>query len=940
MKIRKTLALAMLALGVVGVSSCNDKTEENNGGGTQQTEDLTSAKQTAVSALETYATTKLNAVTDATQKTSATQKYNNGKASLIAAINNATTQDAINTALAAGKTAIDGYISSSAPTDDLATAKQTAVTALRTYAGTVINAISDETLKASANEKYTNNKATLEKAINDATTQAEIDAALVAGKAAIDGYATTVDGVQEIKTADDFIAMLGKLEGDYKLINDIDLSEKAIPAAIDGGFKGTIDGNGKTITLGTAARTVSATSGLFYKRLEGATIKNITISGGKINAAGDVVSLFGGILGATFENIKIDGIDFTGSKYSGLLGAKCAGNISVKNVSVTNTTMAVGDYSGVLFADLTTGTAVFSSAGSVPSANVTVKDVLIDANLTGPTQGSGFVAGLIDNKADDLVLSVDGAVINGRLEACNEAAKDSKAAAAIVGNAKATGGTTALIVKNVLTLDFQAKVYKALNPVDTTKVGIAYGDCKAATKTVENVKIVNGFTKIFVADTQISNSTYTEAIEVNQIVAPTEAFTIADGKISLGTLGSVTLPVKADESAVSMGTIADANAADAAVGTANGSEITFTGTIGYYHKASSLVDNAGNAVELKITAATDVSTTGATIAVNDGNAKSYTSGSTIYLPVTDLTSTTTLTVKWNDAATPQTYTVKFNNATLENAPVYGAISNADSNAELVASVEDATLTYTAGIVAWNSTDNGNFVTVKVAKPTWVTDPSAVVVSGATLVGTVATSDTEISVKVKLASTGAKFKVQWTNDTDAKEYTIALNGATLEAKPIVAGALVPTSIDAKDVDSKLFESISGKEIEINQYVTLVTSTWEEGESAKPWVSEGNKKTIGGTSYTTRLKSQSSTAKVIIDLRSVSDSTVTLELAVLSSSSSSARNAVVTNVNDATDKKEFTIKGSTTEYETITLSGGNIYEITWDGGGANFYGINLK
>lgn len=826
MKIRKTLALAMLALGVVGVSSCGT-TEENNGGGTQQTDDLATAKANAISELESYATTKLNAVTDATQKTSATQKYNNGKATLIAAINSATTQDAINTALAAGKTAIDGYVSSSAPstpTDDLATAKQTAITEFRTYAGTVINAISDATLKASATEKYTNNKATLEKAINDATTKAEIDAALAAGKAAIDSYATTVDGVQEIKTADDFIAMLEKLEGDYKLINDIDLSDKAIPAAIDGGFKGTIDGNGKTVTLGTAARTVSKTSGLFYKRLEGATIKNITISGGKISAGGDVVSLFGGILGATFENIKIDGINFTCAKYSGLLGSKCAGEIVVKNVAVINSTIAAGDYSGVLFGDLTNGVSVLGSTELTASANATIQNILIDANLTGPTQGSGFVAGLIDNKATDLVLSVDGAVINGRLEAANGAT--SKAAGAIVGNSKAEGGTTALIVKNVLTLDFQAKVYVALDPVDTTKVGIAYGDCKAATKTVENVKIVNGFTKIFVADTQISNSTYTEAVEVNQIVAPTEAFTIADGKISLGTLGSVTLPVKADEGAVSMGTIADANAADAAVGTANGSEITFTGTIGYYHKASNLVDNAGNAVELKITAAADVSTTGATIAINDESAQNYTSGSTIYLPVTDLTSTTTLTVKWNDAATPQTYTVKFNNATLENAPVYGDISNAST--DLTATAEGDTITYTSGTIAWDATNRKNSVLVKVAKPTWVTDASGVKVTGGTIQGTVAADATEITVLVGVKEAGASFKVQWTSTTDAKTYNIAVNGATIEENP---NAAYTKTADSDTVLTILNGSTSDKALTASENVLMGDYFTLSGEGSK-------------------------------------------------------------------------------------------------------------
>lgn len=794
MKIRKTLALAMLALGVVGVSSCG-KTEENNGGGTQQTEDLTSAKQTAVSALETYATTKLNAVTDATQKTSATQKYNDGKASLIAAINNATTQAEIDAALAAGKTAIDGYISSSTPStpvDDLAAAKQTAVTELTTYAGTVINAITDAALKESATDKYMTNKATLEKAINDATTQAEIEAALAAGKAAIDGYALpedTPDTVHNVSTAADFLEMLQAEQGIWEIKNDIDLSTTQITQGTKK-FTGTIKGNGHTITFDAATPvSLAKSSGMLYDSLYGATIQDITFKGVNISASGDSCSMFGNVNeGATFKNVLIDGAKATFARYSGLLLAKSAGDIVLENVAAINYDLSVGDYCGVLVGDLTSAADANSTTESIKNGNLTAKNILLDGTIKGGSQCVGGVIGFVDSKVTDLKVSIDGLVGNGIISG-------GKNVGLGVGSFKAAGES--LEIKNVLGLDLTITATTVVTDVTKVKVGLAYGLSNLTTATVENAKGIKKATSLVydtnndgISDADVSGNA--EYVDLAAATAPTTAFTIAGGKISLGTLASVDMPQVEASSDVAMGTIADA-VDDAAIGTVDGTQITFDGTIGYFHKAA-INSFAGNGVAVKVTAASGVDTTGATIKINDGTATAYTSGSTLYVPTTSLTETTTITVVWNENANAQTYTINYAaTATLENAPVYGAISNAE--ASLTASAEDATLTYTAGTVAWDSTDNGNFVTVKVAKPEWVTDPSAVAVSGATLVGTVAASDTEISVKVKLASAGAKFKVQWNATTDAKEYTIALNGATLAENPNAANI---TTITAEQV----------------------------------------------------------------------------------------------------------------------------------------------
>ena len=186
----------------------------------------------------------------------------------------------------------------------------------------------------------------------------------------------------------------------------------------------------------------------------------------------------------------------------------------------------------------------------------------------------------------------------------------------------------------------------------------------------------------------------------------------------------------------------------------------------------------------------------------------------------------TITVKWNDAANEQTYTIAFADITLEAAPVYGAISDA-SEAGLTASVEGNTLTYTAGTIAYNTDKNGNYVTVSIAKPSWVADASGVKVND-TVVADVAADAVSVSVQVKVSATSdTKVKVQWDSTSDPVEYTIVIgNDVVVEANP-------DASESYSFVASELTAGTSETSITVgtNDFFTLV------GNTSKPVTIDG-------------------------------------------------------------------------------------------------------
>ena len=130
----------------------------------------------------------------------------------------------------------------------------------------------------------------------------------------------------------------GSIYGHYILAEDITLSgtvSSAYASPVEGesyGFKGTLDGNGKTVTFASVG-----SGGLFGGIGEGAVIKNITFTGTSVNPAYHK-SIFGAtVLNATFENVTVnvkgdDGND--GTPMYGILAEHSLSGNTCKNFNV------------------------------------------------------------------------------------------------------------------------------------------------------------------------------------------------------------------------------------------------------------------------------------------------------------------------------------------------------------------------------------------------------------------------------------------------------------------------------------------------------------------------------------------------------------------------------------------------------------------------------
>ncbi|MBE7019911.1 MAG: hypothetical protein E7411_00555 [Ruminococcaceae bacterium] len=110
-------------------------------------------------------------------------------------------------------------------------------------------------------------------------------------------YITKEDAeIVRISTADGFKKIASDLSGDYKLTQNIDLSNCGYVAISD--FTGVLDGNGYTIDLGT-----NATQGVFAS-VNNATIKNLTVKG-TVTATVNAGAVAGAATGTvTFINCK------------------------------------------------------------------------------------------------------------------------------------------------------------------------------------------------------------------------------------------------------------------------------------------------------------------------------------------------------------------------------------------------------------------------------------------------------------------------------------------------------------------------------------------------------------------------------------------------------------------------------------------------------------
>ena len=221
----------------------------------------------------------------------------------------------------------------------------------------------------------------------------------------------TEDDAIVIKNADDFLNNIQQ-EGYYTLENDIDFDGATVTLPFNSAnkFKGTFDGNGKTISNFVLESNTDV--GLF-RFTDGATIKNLTIDNATVSAARsgfDGGILIGEAVKTKVENVTINNsnmtvecdIASTAYRLGGLVGFANGGlfennHINEFNLKLTKSSLNVmcGLYIGSI-----EGEALQKQGEEDTSivANSSVEGKIVSAlNYETATQGYNYVGGFIGN---------------------------------------------------------------------------------------------------------------------------------------------------------------------------------------------------------------------------------------------------------------------------------------------------------------------------------------------------------------------------------------------------------------------------------------------------------------------------------------------------------------------------------------------------------------
>ena len=213
----------------------------------------------------------------------------------------------------------------------------------------------------------------------------------------IPAFGIFADEVIEISTAEEFLAIANKLDGNYKLTKDITLDNQFVGLKADGGvdegkyFKGTFDGNGKTITLKLTTKDGNRTG--IFAQADGATIKNLKVvadinltadTGSNGNSCSAVVgtaknSAAGRTL--TFENVQVSG-----------------------TIKSTDESLACGALIGAIEGN---GTIAMTNCKSTATIN---------SSARGKDNGGG-IGGLIGSaRSGGIVIKITDCVVNGTVK--------------------------------------------------------------------------------------------------------------------------------------------------------------------------------------------------------------------------------------------------------------------------------------------------------------------------------------------------------------------------------------------------------------------------------------------------------------------------------------------------------------------------------------------
>ena len=173
------------------------------------------------------------------------------------------------------------------------------------------------------------------------------------------------DGYYVIDSPDDFAQMNYDPLANYRLFCDIDGTGKAVTSVKS--FRGTFDGNGKTIN--NLIFSGSASKGLFECLDAGSEVKDLTITNAVLISTASDVGILAGSCQGKVSNVNVSGTVQGASNVGGLIGYISGGSVDVTDCHAVVDITATGSYAGILIgnieADLAGEVARCSAKGSV-----------------------------------------------------------------------------------------------------------------------------------------------------------------------------------------------------------------------------------------------------------------------------------------------------------------------------------------------------------------------------------------------------------------------------------------------------------------------------------------------------------------------------------------------------------------------------------------------
>ena len=194
----------------------------------------------------------------------------------------------------------------------------------------------------------------------------------------------------EISTEAQLKAIANNLSGTYVLTQDITLSDDEwIPIGTkDSPFKGTLDGNGKTIkglTVGNGADNDSNNDKAFFGFTDGATVKNIAFTNAVVKGHKQAAIVVAQATSSTLSNIYVSGV-VTGCDHVGTIAGDARGTTD-NRTTITNCVSTA--------AALSTAWQGGGIAGW--TNNSTFSNNIAYGAVTAPIDGAGGITGMVDN---------------------------------------------------------------------------------------------------------------------------------------------------------------------------------------------------------------------------------------------------------------------------------------------------------------------------------------------------------------------------------------------------------------------------------------------------------------------------------------------------------------------------------------------------------------